>query len=101
MKNTIMYIITALSLMAIGKYTFTEMNGLYRYYASIFAHSIIAEELASDRVTYEIRGETITAAQASDADLKKALFFERTRAQSCAESVRAIQSLLSDAAVAN
>lgn len=89
-NNTIMYIITAVFLMAIGKYTIDQMNDLYKHYSTLFAHSVVAKELASDRVTYEIRGETITAAQASDADLKKALFYERIRASSCEAAMKEI-----------
>lgn len=85
-----MYIITAVSLMAIGNYSIDQMNDLYKHYSTLFAHSVVKRELASDRVTYEIRGETITADQASDADLKKALFYERTRAMSCEAAMREV-----------
>jgi hypothetical protein len=94
MKKTtsliLMYSISAISLMAIGKYVYDEVSILAKHYATKFAHEVVREELASDKVTYEIKGQTITAAEASDADLKKALFYERTRAMSCEEAMKEI-----------
>ena len=91
-------IISIISFIAILKlildFSVDEIKTLYSKYSIMFAHSIIKKELENDKVTYEIRGQTITASEATDADLKKALFYERTRALSCEDALTEINDIL-------
>lgn len=57
------------------------------------AHGVIEKELHDDKISYEIdeKHHTVTADTANLADLKKALYYERTRAKQCEDAFHHIE----------